>query len=478
MSLNENWQNQVENELRNLKDYSIAQSINQLALQSQLNYQLPSRIGQTSSNADDPFSSGEIIWIRMTGKQTVNGQIYYAWRRQVKLATGNGFIWVDSGDSGTLDYHPASGVNNEDVSIVDGKRYPAKWNPDTSQWIFFLRNYTPPPSSGTNYGIKTWVVWKDRSSLPALANPLADDLERQRVTSGGLIYYGTQDYNVSGDHGKVCAYTRLVYDRYDTFRVGQFTYLKPNSQSRSIPGVGAYDMSTAKSYFLYADPSILSNSYGVSTYVASPAPGSLVLNDVKFHFDDSHGANIYSNVATGDIYFEWPFTPSATNLQIRMTPDSAFPGRPTAWPSGYDPFTVSELQLAWDSLKNWTTCNYLDPSYANMIANYSVNGISNKSGNVELAWNMNTWKLTSSVNITGKGQLQATLSWLEVGPRKSSNWYQNGDYFPGGKNGYGYFKAYTSSDLSAYNVVYSLRADINNFYSNMINPVGVEIQWS
>lgn len=143
MSLNENWQNQVENELRNLKDYSIAQSINQLALQSQLNYELPSR----AESQADPKTTGELIWIRVTSKASDGaGQIYYSWRRQIKQFTGAGYVWVDNGDSGTVDYYPATGLNNEDVSITDGTRYPAKWNPNTSQWIFFLKQRCSAPS--------------------------------------------------------------------------------------------------------------------------------------------------------------------------------------------------------------------------------------------------------------------------------------------------------------------------------------------
>jgi hypothetical protein len=64
---------------------------------------------------------------------------------------------MDNGDSGTLDYYPATGLNNDDVSVTDMKRYPAKWNADTSQWVFFSNQQ----SQQSVLGIQRWNqnVW-------------------------------------------------------------------------------------------------------------------------------------------------------------------------------------------------------------------------------------------------------------------------------------------------------------------------------
>lgn len=150
MGPNESWQSEVEQQLRSLKDYSINQSINQLAAQGQSNYELPVR----NNPQEDPTTTGETIWIRMTEKGTANGQIFYSWRRQIKVATANGYEWLDNGDSGTLDYYPATGLNNDDVPTTDMKRYPAKWNADTSQWVFFSNQQS-------SLGIQRWNqnVW-------------------------------------------------------------------------------------------------------------------------------------------------------------------------------------------------------------------------------------------------------------------------------------------------------------------------------
>lgn len=143
MGPNESWMSEVEQQLRNMKDFSVNQSITQLAAQGQAGYSLPNR-GQTQ---DDPTVTGELIWIRMTTRGVANGQVFFGWRRQVKLATQQGYVWIDNGDSGTLDYHPATGLNNDDVGI-GATRYPAKWNADTSQWIFFLRGCAIPADPG------------------------------------------------------------------------------------------------------------------------------------------------------------------------------------------------------------------------------------------------------------------------------------------------------------------------------------------
>ena len=150
MGPNESWQSEVEQQLRSLKDYSINQSINQLAAQGQSNYELPVR----NNPQEDPTTTSETIWIRMTEKGTANGQIFYSWRRQIKVATANGYEWLDNGDSGTLDYYPATGLNNDDVPTTDMKRYPAKWNADTSQWVFFSNQQS-------SLGIQRWNqnVW-------------------------------------------------------------------------------------------------------------------------------------------------------------------------------------------------------------------------------------------------------------------------------------------------------------------------------
>lgn len=182
MGPNESWQSEVEQQLRSLKDYSINQSINQLAAQGQSNYELPVR----NNPQEDPTTTSETIWIRMTEKGTANGQIFYSWRRQIKVATANGYEWLDNGDSGTLDYYPATGLNNDDVPTTDMKRYPAKWNAGTSQWVFF--------SNTTNrQGIFKWCygysVYASFTSLPTLNASASANISKDTASFNTALKY-------------------------------------------------------------------------------------------------------------------------------------------------------------------------------------------------------------------------------------------------------------------------------------------------
>lgn len=457
MGPNESWQSEVEQQLRSLKDYSVNQSINQLAVQGQVNYGFPTRGQEMQPQSQDAFSESELIWIRMTGTVTVNGQIYYAWRRQIKLATAQGFIWVDSGESGSLDYMPATGVNNENVSVTDGKRYPAKWNPGTSQWIFFLRNHVPPPTGGSHYGVKTWVVWKNRSSIPALAVPLADDLEHARVISGGLLTYPSR----RSDHGKVSAYSAIQYDAYNVFRIAGQTYLTPGGTARNIPGIGAYDSETGKSRFLYADSSISSNTYGIGTHSQYMSPGSLTISDVNFHYDDSHGANVTQNVAVGDIHFEWPYLPSGS-IEMRMSEDSVFPG------VAVYPYTLAQTQAAWEGLKSWKTASYGITPYSSVYSSGEAGG-----GVVyellDLAPALTGFR-HSFVPPPNSGVPVAFIA-LGFNFREISEWTVLGDYFVGGPAGYGYIK-FRLKDSGSFNYDY-LRIGSQYF----LDGFGIEIRW-
>lgn len=132
MGPNENWMSDVERELKRQQDQLTGLSINQLALQSQGNYELPQRT--TSSDQQ----SQNTIWIRLTESAIINGRNLYSWREQVAVNGPSGVTWLDNGNSGTYVSEPATGLNNEAVETNTFKRYPAKFNDDTNEWIFFF----------------------------------------------------------------------------------------------------------------------------------------------------------------------------------------------------------------------------------------------------------------------------------------------------------------------------------------------------
>jgi hypothetical protein len=133
MGPNEGWMVNVESELKRSRDQLTNLAINQLASQSQGNYELPSRI----QPPDQTEQIDEIYWIRLTEKINYFDQILYSWRRQVKTLGPGGYVWTDTGEGSTFMEYAATGLNNENVSVGTDKRYPAKWNADTSQWVFF-----------------------------------------------------------------------------------------------------------------------------------------------------------------------------------------------------------------------------------------------------------------------------------------------------------------------------------------------------
>lgn len=168
--MNEMWASEVERRLRMISDRIAGLNQNALRTEGQAGFGFPV---QEQAQSDE-----EVYWIRLTGKSVIDGVNLYAWRRQVQAMTATGLVWMDSGDFGTLTMNPATGLNNEDRSVTDGKRYPAKYNPDTSQWIFFL-------SEGTGVGgglhrfptrYKVWVEWTTAPTLKtgASSNPAAD----------------------------------------------------------------------------------------------------------------------------------------------------------------------------------------------------------------------------------------------------------------------------------------------------------------
>jgi len=130
--MNEMWASEVERKLRAISDRLGSLNQNALRLEGQLNFGLPTTTPPDGSDVE------EVHWIRLTEKAVIAGVNTYAWRRQVYVMTGGGMSWVDSGEFGTIAENPAIGLNNEDRPTNDGKRYPAKFNPDTVQWIFFL----------------------------------------------------------------------------------------------------------------------------------------------------------------------------------------------------------------------------------------------------------------------------------------------------------------------------------------------------
>ena len=153
MSLEESF-SEIERRLRNLESLTTTQD------SSQINYGV-------ITTPTDWFLEGEWIWIKLTAKQATSGQYFYGWKQMLRLVdpTG-GYIWVESGKEGSVNEFPAIALNNDNLSVTDGRRYPARWNPDTYQWIFFLRlgsNANYP--DGSCHDVSVSVLWNGVPSI-------------------------------------------------------------------------------------------------------------------------------------------------------------------------------------------------------------------------------------------------------------------------------------------------------------------------
>ena len=142
----EDWMSEVERQLREARDEQTLAKANTADIQIY--------------SAFPPFAvDTEWQWIKLTSRGTANGEFFYAWDQMIREPlTATTYQWIYGGISGSLDAYPAIELNNSNLPVNDSTRYLARWNPDTSQWIFFLKrrgsgNVTPPYwPSGTACG--------------------------------------------------------------------------------------------------------------------------------------------------------------------------------------------------------------------------------------------------------------------------------------------------------------------------------------
>jgi hypothetical protein len=109
----------------------------------------------------DWFGEGEWIWIKLNSKATANGEYFYGWQQILRIVNATGsYTWINGEKFGSVNEFPAIALNNDNLSTTDGRRYPARWNPDTYQWIFFLRDRTTSPyPPGSCFDTPVSVLW-------------------------------------------------------------------------------------------------------------------------------------------------------------------------------------------------------------------------------------------------------------------------------------------------------------------------------
>lgn len=231
----EEWMAEVERRLREFKG-----DPNSLVITGEQNVNL----FVPPSNPTEWFGEGEWIWISLNQKQQdqATGEYFYGWQEKIREPNpAGGYYWINGERFGALDWFPAIALNNDDIPIGDGKRYPARWNPDTLQWIFFLRrsSATPPadwpqgpyscylhltglsltfPNIGATPGcgqtsyrdmfykcsldvadypiksVKVWITWEGIEKLVAWSEPQIVPFQNS-YTIGLMPVSGYADYN-------------------------------------------------------------------------------------------------------------------------------------------------------------------------------------------------------------------------------------------------------------------------------------------
>lgn len=286
MGPNENWMSDVERQLRLTGDQLTNLSINQLASESQGNYELPQRT--TSSDQQNQNT----IWIRLTDKASVNGRIVYSWREQVATTGPAGIVWIDNGNAGTYASEPAVGLNNDDVASGTDKRYPAKFNDDTNEWIFFSNQQ----STSNSYvrWTKDIVLGCTFTTLPTFSATPANLTMDQASLNAAINFL---------QHNHFCTKFRQKYLSYSTNTYWDGLFLGMLGKFSTFPPVSSANTTNWNNYLVswsqggaigYFSDGVPSGYYGYR--ILSNVPASYFVPRI-----DSYNRNVYDNdEAMGD----------------------------------------------------------------------------------------------------------------------------------------------------------------------------------
>lgn len=294
MGPNESWMSDVERELKRAQDQLTGLSVNQLALQSQGNYELPSRV-----QPPDAVQQDEIIWIKLTDKIAYYGQWLYSWRKQIKTLTPAGYVWSDSGDASTYAEYPATGLNNDDVPVGTDKRYPAKWNPDTSQWLFFSSQQAITANAIFRWEYRMYLSC-DFGNIPTFASGVSANLTADQASLDAAINFLR--------HCHVCSRTRLRFLSQSNNIPWDFTGFSIRGKNNpTSPGASASNLTLWNTHIVDAE------GYGAVAYFPQNIPGT----------GNDNGTNVLSNIPAGS------YVPRVNSYQYQY---DVFYNPDTDWP--------------------------------------------------------------------------------------------------------------------------------------------------
>lgn len=117
-----------------------AAKLNDLADGRKLNAAGSARINRDTAGEVIQVDDAEIIFIRLTDKDTTKTPIRYSWKEVVRNTdSSNNTVWLDTTRTALKTDDYAIELNNQNLSTSDGYVYRAERSPHTGEWLFFLR---------------------------------------------------------------------------------------------------------------------------------------------------------------------------------------------------------------------------------------------------------------------------------------------------------------------------------------------------
>lgn len=208
-----------------------AAKLNDLADGRKLSAAGSARINRDTAGEVIQVDDAEIIFIRLTDKDTTKTPIRYSWKEVVRnTGSSNNTAWLDTTRTALKTDDYAIELNNQDLSVSDGYVYRAERSPHTGEWLFFLRKRR-------STGAGTCINYQ----CTKLPSKIEFDLGPQNPPYSGPsppLYYqnGHMDYQTMVS-GSVCPLRLSTYtNNWGIFQAKAMSLL-PYGQRVSITGL-------------------------------------------------------------------------------------------------------------------------------------------------------------------------------------------------------------------------------------------------
>lgn len=248
------------------------------------------------------IDQAEVIYIRLTGKDTTKTPIRYAWKEVARKGASSAAtdpLWLDVPSRiGTLTSDAATEINNTSLSTTDNYVYRAERSPTTGEWLFFLRRRTLGNTANITY-----------------THPQASAVGNNRgVQNESDAYYKNWSYNFNGT---ACTYNTTQTES-GTYKSLTYWY-EPTGGSRQTLATFNNDHAGAN----------LTSPLGVNRILPPTVPGTLGA-DIVFNDNEISGTTFITFQNAGvngtDYYLTHsPCSPANATISISITPNTVSP---------------------------------------------------------------------------------------------------------------------------------------------------------